>query len=510
MRTAVLLTLLAVAAPAGALDIDFDSNPWCYENPRTICTIQLRVRELATDIDVDYTWSLPKGQSGSGTLTVRQFREHEAKINGTVINDFVYNGTTYGEATISYLPPGAAERVTRTATISVIEDETLSLVLSDLRVVESNSAIHELPIRMHPAATIPVTISGHGTNGSAVRDFDYQVLDFAVPFTPGMTSGVARFRTPADGANEGVETFTVVMSTDQYPSSSTSATVAIVDTDAPVVITPEPAVVFNGDRVVLNMAFPHRVPTPATATATSSNRGAAYPWIPILDIQAGAAFAPLYVQTNVAGNAVITVDFPVETGFPAATALVQVFGGEVSFGDGNALSLHPGDQISVPIRVTPPPPAPFGLYISESRPGIVSAETAVEVGTDGEATLPIRAEAVGKTTIDLLTGGERIAASIEVTVVEGLSLGDVVPRSGPAAGGTTVTITGAGFQAPCTVRFGEIAATDVTIVDSGTIRANTPRHAPGVADVSVACGGSARTLAGAFTFKPARKRSVRH
>ena len=59
------------------------------------------------------------------------------------------------------------------------------------------------------------------------------------------------------------------------------------------------------------------------------------------------------------------------------------------------------------------------------------------------------------------------------------------PNSGPAAGGTAVTITGTNFAAGATVTFGGTAATNVTVVNSTTITATTPAGSAGAVTVTV-------------------------
>lgn len=62
----------------------------------------------------------------------------------------------------------------------------------------------------------------------------------------------------------------------------------------------------------------------------------------------------------------------------------------------------------------------------------------------------------------------------------------VAPLNGPAAGGTTVTITGTHFDAgTATVTFGAVDATSIVIVDDGTITAVSPAGAVGIVDVRV-------------------------
>jgi hypothetical protein len=77
----------------------------------------------------------------------------------------------------------------------------------------------------------------------------------------------------------------------------------------------------------------------------------------------------------------------------------------------------------------------------------------------------------------------------------------VSPTSGPAAGGTTVTLTGQNFASGATVTVGGTAATGVVVVSGTQITAKTPPHAQGSANVTVTNpGGQSATLAGGFTF----------
>jgi hypothetical protein len=81
------------------------------------------------------------------------------------------------------------------------------------------------------------------------------------------------------------------------------------------------------------------------------------------------------------------------------------------------------------------------------------------------------------------------------------TLSSVSPASGPAAGGTTVTITGTAFQPGATVSVGGTAATSVTVVDATTITATTAAHAAGAVDVVVTNSDSQTvTLAGGFSY----------
>jgi len=81
------------------------------------------------------------------------------------------------------------------------------------------------------------------------------------------------------------------------------------------------------------------------------------------------------------------------------------------------------------------------------------------------------------------------------------AVSSVSPISGPAAGGTQVTITGFNFQAGVSVTFGGLAATSVTLSNSTTIVAVTPAHSAGAATVTVTnSNGQSASLPSGFTF----------
>lgn len=75
------------------------------------------------------------------------------------------------------------------------------------------------------------------------------------------------------------------------------------------------------------------------------------------------------------------------------------------------------------------------------------------------------------------------------------------PSSGPAAGGTAVTITGTSFQSGASVSFGGSNSSTVTYVSSTQLMAVTQVHAAGTVDIVVTNPDrQAATLAGGFTY----------
>ncbi|THV26010.1 phage tail tube protein [Glycomyces paridis] len=76
------------------------------------------------------------------------------------------------------------------------------------------------------------------------------------------------------------------------------------------------------------------------------------------------------------------------------------------------------------------------------------------------------------------------------------------PATGPAAGGTLVTITGAYFTGATTVEFGADDATDFEVVSATKIAAIAPAHAAGAVQVKVTTpnGASADTAGDDYTY----------
>jgi formylglycine-generating enzyme required for sulfatase activity len=77
----------------------------------------------------------------------------------------------------------------------------------------------------------------------------------------------------------------------------------------------------------------------------------------------------------------------------------------------------------------------------------------------------------------------------------------IYPKSGPIDGGATVTIEGANFLAPVTVRFGNAEATSVEVVSDTILRAVTPSSESfGTVSVEVETQGGSGAIANGFTY----------
>ena len=83
-----------------------------------------------------------------------------------------------------------------------------------------------------------------------------------------------------------------------------------------------------------------------------------------------------------------------------------------------------------------------------------------------------------------------------------LSINGVGPGSGPAAGGTLVTISGSGFTQSASVAFGGIAAASVMVVSPTQLQAITPAHTSGTVSIAIMENphNQSAMLPGSFTY----------
>jgi hypothetical protein len=86
------------------------------------------------------------------------------------------------------------------------------------------------------------------------------------------------------------------------------------------------------------------------------------------------------------------------------------------------------------------------------------------------------------------------------TYDETFTVGAVVPSTGAIAGGTYVTVFGAGFAEGTVVYFGQNRAKDINVVDSHTITCHTPIGVVGAVNVEAQLDTSSSTALQAFSY----------
>jgi hypothetical protein len=97
-------------------------------------------------------------------------------------------------------------------------------------------------------------------------------------------------------------------------------------------------------------------------------------------------------------------------------------------------------------------------------------------------------------------GGQVIPTSQWNACFPAATVGSVTPATGPAAGGTAVTVAGTSFTPDTTLTFGGVAATSVVVVSPDLLTCVTPAHADGAVSVVVTTDSGATTATGLYTY----------
>ena len=145
-----------------------------------------------------------------------------------------------------------------------------------------------------------------------------------------------------------------------------------------------------------------------------------------------------------------------------------------------------------------------GYGLSDSSLEVSFGSTPATIQDQGPgyavATAPSASAGVVDVTVSYADGTESPATlSGAFEYLRPLDVTSVQPNRGPAAGGTSVTITGDGFNGATDVRFGGVTA-GYTVQSDTTIQATTPSHAAGAVDVVVERGDHQARREYGFTY----------
>ena len=171
-----------------------------------------------------------------------------------------------------------------------------------------------------------------------------------------------------------------------------------------------------------------------------------------------------------------------------------------------------GSPVSTPVTLTAASPASGpatgGTDVVLTGTGFVAGMAATFGGTPATVlaqtgtTLTVRTPsgAAGAVTIVVTApGGASASLPQAFTYVAVPTISSLSPSSGPAAGGTNVTIVGTNFQSGAVVKFGAVTGT-TTSVTATTIVARSPAQAVGVVTVTVT-NPSGQVATAAQTFR---------
>ena len=142
----------------------------------------------------------------------------------------------------------------------------------------------------------------------------------------------------------------------------------------------------------------------------------------------------------------------------------------------------------------------FIAGLTSFRFGLNPASNVTVTSSTTATCIPPNATAAGTVDVSVAVGIPTAKLTGAYTYAAGPTLASLSVTSGAPAGGTTVVLTGSGFVAGTTVKFGANDATGV-VVDSATqITCVTPAGNPGSVEVAVTVGGQVAKRPDAFMY----------
>jgi hypothetical protein len=139
--------------------------------------------------------------------------------------------------------------------------------------------------------------------------------------------------------------------------------------------------------------------------------------------------------------------------------------------------------------------------LGSTRVRFGDAEAAVRAVDPGARMVLVTTPAgTGTVDVTLESGGRTATLARGFRYNPGLRVDAVTPSSGPAGGGTAITVRGEGFRSGLELRIGALPASSVRVVDDTTITAVTAEGAPGLADAVVVQEGRVARRADAFAY----------
>ena len=157
-----------------------------------------------------------------------------------------------------------------TGTARLLNDDTRSLVINDLTVMEGDTGTTNalFTVTMSEAATAPVTVNFATSPSSAQAPTDYQSVSGTLTFAPGITTQTITVPIVGDSAPESNETFTIALNgAVNAVINTTSATGRILDNDTRTVSIHD-ATTNEGDTGTTNLVFAVTLSQAASAPVT--------------------------------------------------------------------------------------------------------------------------------------------------------------------------------------------------------------------------------------------------
>jgi hypothetical protein len=406
----------------------------------------------------------------AGTLTFAPGQLRQI-VPVAILNDNLPEATEFFTVSLQ-TPTNAILGTPAEATVFIDPNDNLS-VAPATQTVQENAGTATITINMSPALDHEVTVQYATSNGSATAEQDYTEVSGSVTFNPGQISRTIAVPILEDGALEGPETFSLVLSSPVNAGlgSPAASTITIAANDSltisPATTTVQENVGSLALTVNLNAPSSQTVSVAYTTSGTASS-GSDYPATSgTVIFSPGQTSRPLTIQitddglSEPAETLIVTLSGPVNAGLgsPAASTITIAANDSLTISPATTTVQENVGSVALTINLNAPSSQTISVVYATSG-------TATS-GSDYPATSGTVTFSPGQTSKPL---------TILITN-DGLSEPDetiIVTLSGPINAGlgspasSTITIAAndqATFQAPATLNTGnapfEIAAGDL-------------------------------------------------
>ena len=506
-RILIAVALLVVAAHASADEAGFASPSYAF----TVSQQKI--------IRINRTFY---GGFSSPTLYIARNSEYASRyynlsFSGTYVDIDISNAFPWSLA--EYVAPQSTYRLTidsgygasQRATLVVVPDGPPPILsIDDVTIDEGNSGPGNgfnrtvaFAVNLSTPIVSPIVLTPIVHDGTATRNVDYSVSGDPIVFNPGEVQKQIVATILGDLEPEGDEWFSIELPTP--PPGVTLlkgiGTCTIRDDDG--AVGPAKLSMPRGTNSAIEIHLGSPAPSPEQITLLSHDPSVAS--VPsIATLQTGASSLNVPVTSGSAGATAISVTLPQSRGGRTFDVQAFVYEPAVLSFDRIGVLLEPGGVTNVIARLDPAPASPVTIALSSSNPTVVSIQSSITIGIDGNATIPIHAITIGFSSITAtlpdVNGGVATGFRVDVAIPTGTSITSLGKSSGRASGGEAIAIAGNNFIGRCIVTFGGIPSPSAQTTNATTISAISPSHDAGAVDVAVKCGTSQSVLRNGFTY----------
>jgi hypothetical protein len=439
-------------------------------------------------------------QTVGGTLTFNP-GETQKTISVPIFGDTVVEESEFFSVSLFSVVNATIARGTATGTI--INDDgglgSRTVTASDVTIVEGNNGITNAVITLVASQPFSGEVDFFTMEGTAKSRSDFTPRTSVVSFF-GETTKTFVVPIVVDTFAEPDETFTVQLSLIEsfnfgFTLARSAVNVTIVNDDAGA--GPSNLIIPAGSSLPIIVSLGGSGAQPVSFSSSNSSVAT----VPSLVQVSGSALVD--VTGLRAGNATITANLPAPFGnVPIEITVYDAANLELS---PPAVRIPVGGTATIGASFNPPLNVAEEAVMTTAGFGTITYPDRVSVAPSQNAAFTIKGVTKGHLLLSATLGALRgnAVTSISVDVVDPAkapAITQVAPTNGPAAGGTSVTVTGVNLRTDCTIRFGGVPATNITALSSISMTVITPAHASGAVDVSLACGADAFTFTNGFTY----------